>query len=116
MAASSSTMFFGTREEDRAQMITKHSAAPVSSASPTPAAQKKRRNQPGTPSKALGDLTGIKKHYSRKHGEKKYKCDKCAKKYAVHSDWKAHSKTCGSREHRCDCGTLFSRALDSFRR
>ncbi|KAK4423323.1 protein indeterminate-domain 5, chloroplastic [Sesamum alatum] len=65
------------------------------------------------PSRALGDLTGIKKHYSRKHGEKKYKCDKCSKKYAVHSDWKAHSKTCGTREYRCDCGTLFSRR-DSF--
>lgn len=61
------------------------------------------------PSRALGDLTGIKKHFSRKHGEKKYKCDKCSKKYAVVSDWKAHSKTCGTREYRCDCGTLFSR-------
>ncbi|KOM46159.1 hypothetical protein LR48_Vigan06g146500 [Vigna angularis] len=60
------------------------------------------------PSRALGDLTGIKKHYSRKHGEKKWKCDKCSKKYAVQSDWKAHSKTCGTREYRCDCGTLFS--------
>ncbi|XP_041000775.1 protein indeterminate-domain 7-like isoform X1 [Juglans microcarpa x Juglans regia] len=65
------------------------------------------------PSRALGDLTGIKKHFSRKHGEKKWKCDKCAKKYAVQSDWKAHSKTCGTREYRCDCGTLFSRR-DSF--
>ncbi|KHN11473.1 Zinc finger protein NUTCRACKER [Glycine soja] len=65
------------------------------------------------PSRALGDLTGIKKHYSRKHGEKKWKCDKCSKKYAVQSDWKAHSKTCGTREYRCDCGTLFSRR-DSF--
>ncbi|KAI5678263.1 hypothetical protein M9H77_09213 [Catharanthus roseus] len=65
------------------------------------------------PSRALGDLTGIKKHYSRKHGEKKFKCDKCSKKYAVQSDWKAHSKTCGTREYRCDCGTLFSRR-DSF--
>uniref|UniRef100_A0A0E0AYR5 C2H2-type domain-containing protein n=1 Tax=Oryza glumipatula TaxID=40148 RepID=A0A0E0AYR5_9ORYZ len=61
------------------------------------------------PSRALGDLTGIKKHYSRKHGEKKWKCDKCNKRYAVQSDWKAHSKTCGTREYRCDCGTLFSR-------
>jgi transposase-like protein len=61
------------------------------------------------PSRALGDLTGIKKHYSRKHGEKKWKCEKCSKKYAVQSDWKAHSKTCGTREYRCDCGTLFSR-------
>ncbi|KAL7149652.1 hypothetical protein ABFS83_05G055000 [Erythranthe nasuta] len=65
------------------------------------------------PARALGDLTGIKKHYSRKHGEKKYKCEKCSKKYAVQSDWKAHSKTCGTREYRCDCGTLFSRR-DSF--
>lgn len=61
------------------------------------------------PSRALGDLTGIKKHYCRKHGEKKWKCEKCSKKYAVQSDWKAHSKTCGTREYRCDCGTLFSR-------
>ncbi|CAA6660935.1 unnamed protein product [Spirodela intermedia] len=69
------------------------------------------------PSRALGDLTGIKKHFSRKHGEKKWKCDKCSKKYAVQSDWKAHSKTCGTREYRCDCGTLFSRRArleDSF--
>ncbi|XP_052206026.1 protein indeterminate-domain 5, chloroplastic-like isoform X2 [Diospyros lotus] len=65
------------------------------------------------PSRALGDLTGIKKHYFRKHGEKKYKCEKCSKRYAVQSDWKAHSKTCGTREYRCDCGTLFSRR-DSF--
>ncbi|CAN0926869.1 Zinc finger protein JACKDAW [Linum grandiflorum] len=65
------------------------------------------------PSRALGDLTGIKKHFSRKHGEKKWKCEKCSKKYAVLSDWKAHSKTCGTREYKCDCGTLFSRK-DSF--
>ncbi|KAM0886435.1 hypothetical protein ACQ4PT_029684 [Festuca glaucescens] len=64
-------------------------------------------------SRALGDLTGIKKHFCRKHGEKKWKCEKCSKKYAVQSDWKAHTKTCGSREYRCDCGTLFSRR-DSF--
>ncbi|RLN09024.1 hypothetical protein C2845_PM11G30510 [Panicum miliaceum] len=65
------------------------------------------------PSRALGDLTGIKKHFCRKHGEKKWKCDKCSKRYAVQSDWKAHSKVCGTREYRCDCGTLFSRR-DSF--
>ncbi|VFQ86218.1 unnamed protein product [Cuscuta campestris] len=65
------------------------------------------------PSRALGDLTGIKKHYCRKHGEKKWKCLKCSKFYAVQSDWKAHSKTCGTREYKCDCGTLFSRK-DSF--
>ncbi|XP_078161399.1 zinc finger protein GAI-ASSOCIATED FACTOR 1-like [Carex rostrata] len=65
------------------------------------------------PSRALGDLTGIKKHFCRKHGEKKWKCEKCSKRYAVQSDWKAHAKTCGTREYRCDCGTLFSRR-DSF--
>ncbi|KAM1199019.1 zinc finger protein GAI-ASSOCIATED FACTOR 1-like [Malus sylvestris] len=65
------------------------------------------------PSRALGDLTGIKKHFCRKHGEKKWKCDKCSKKYAVQSDWKAHSKICGTREYKCDCGTIFSRR-DSF--
>ncbi|GMP31699.1 hypothetical protein CsSME_00005807 [Camellia sinensis var. sinensis] len=65
------------------------------------------------PSRALGDLTGIKKHFCRKHGEKKWKCDKCSKKYAVQSDWKAHSKVCGTKEYKCDCGTLFSRR-DSF--
>ncbi|XVE77656.1 hypothetical protein DITRI_Ditri13aG0079900 [Diplodiscus trichospermus] len=65
------------------------------------------------PARALGDLTGIKKHFSRKHGEKKWKCDKCSKKYAVKSDWKAHQKTCGTREYKCDCGTIFSRR-DSF--
>lgn len=65
------------------------------------------------PSRALGDLTGIKKHFCRKHGEKKWKCDKCSKRYAVQSDWKAHSKSCGTREYKCDCGTIFSRR-DSF--
>ncbi|PON59897.1 TFIIH C1-like domain containing protein [Parasponia andersonii] len=65
------------------------------------------------PTRALGDLTGIKKHFCRKHGEKKWKCDKCSKKYAVQSDWKAHSKTCGTREYKCECGTIFSRR-DSF--
>ncbi|KAE8667006.1 Protein indeterminate-domain 12 [Hibiscus syriacus] len=65
------------------------------------------------PSRALGDLTGIKKHFCRKHGEKRWKCEKCSKFYAVQSDWKAHSKTCGTREYRCDCRTLFSRK-DSF--
>ncbi|CAK9312640.1 unnamed protein product [Citrullus colocynthis] len=65
------------------------------------------------PARALGDLTGIKKHFSRKHCEKKWKCERCSKKYAVQSDWKAHMKTCGTREYKCDCGTLFSRR-DSF--
>ncbi|KAK9071408.1 hypothetical protein SSX86_009977 [Deinandra increscens subsp. villosa] len=65
------------------------------------------------PTRALGDLTGIKKHFSRKHGEKKWKCEQCSKRYAVQSDWKAHLKICGTREYKCDCGTLFSRR-DSF--
>ncbi|KAM0890724.1 hypothetical protein ACQ4PT_026819 [Festuca glaucescens] len=60
------------------------------------------------PARALGDLTGIKKHFSRKHGEKRWKCERCGKRYAVHSDWKAHAKNCGTREYRCDCGILFS--------
>ncbi|XP_013585017.1 PREDICTED: protein indeterminate-domain 6, chloroplastic-like [Brassica oleracea var. oleracea] len=61
------------------------------------------------PSRALGDLTGIKKHYYRKHGEKKFKCEKCDKCYAVESDCKAHSKICGTKEYRCVCDTKFSR-------
>ncbi|XP_047266138.1 protein indeterminate-domain 7 isoform X2 [Capsicum annuum] len=54
------------------------------------------------PARALGDLTGIKKHFCRKHGEKKWKCEKCSKRYAVQSDWKAHSKTCGTKEYRSE--------------
>ncbi|KAL7081561.1 hypothetical protein ACP275_14G047600 [Erythranthe tilingii] len=65
------------------------------------------------PARALGDLTGIKKHFCRKHGEKKFDCERCPKRYAVRSDCKAHMKTCGTRDYRCDCGTLFSRR-DSF--
>nr|XP_043639342.1 protein indeterminate-domain 4, chloroplastic-like [Erigeron canadensis] len=65
------------------------------------------------PCRALGDLTGIKKHYFRKHGEKKYKCKRCTKVYAVESDLKAHSKICGKKEYQCHCGTIFTRR-DSF--
>ncbi|RRT72546.1 hypothetical protein B296_00025802 [Ensete ventricosum] len=67
------------------------------------------------PSRALGDLTGVKKHFCRKHGEKRWKCNKCSKCYAVRSDLKAHSKTCGTCEYRCGCGcgTLFSRSCGS---
>ena len=66
------------------------------------------------PSRALGDLMGIKKHFCRKHNKKKWKCNKCSKKYAVWFDWRAHSKICGTREYKCDCGTLFSRFLFCF--
>ncbi|KAF2558455.1 hypothetical protein F2Q68_00013403 [Brassica cretica] len=66
------------------------------------------------PSRALGDLTGIKKHYYRKHGEKKFKCEKCDKCYAVESDCKAHSKICGTKEYRCVCDTKFSRPIRIF--
>ncbi|CAD6217474.1 unnamed protein product [Miscanthus lutarioriparius] len=66
-----------------------------------------------SPARALGDLTGIKKHFCRKHGEKLWACPRCGKRYAVQADLKAHAKTCGTREYRCDCGTLFTRR-DSF--
>jgi transposase-like protein len=62
-----------------------------------------------SPARALGDLTGIKKHFCRKHGEKRWACPRCGKRYAVQADLKAHAKTCGTREYRCDCGTLFTR-------
>ncbi|KAL4363401.1 hypothetical protein GQ457_04G027880 [Hibiscus cannabinus] len=67
------------------------------------------------PSKALGDLTGIKKRFCKKHGEKKWKCEKSSKIYDVQSDWNAHSKTCGTREYICDCGTLFSRSRSALK-
>lgn len=48
-----------------------------------------------SPARALGDLTGMKKHFFRKHGgEKKYECEHCSKKYAVLSDWQAHVRAC----------------------
>ena len=61
------------------------------------------------PSKALGDLTSMKKHYCRKHGERKHECERCGRAYAVRGDWKAHVKICGRNEMRCDCGTVFLR-------
>jgi len=64
-----------------------------------------------SPARALGDLTGIKKHFCRKHGEKLWACPRCGKRYAVQADLKAHAKTCGTREYRCDCGTLFTRCV-----
>ncbi|KAJ1268795.1 hypothetical protein BS78_07G161300 [Paspalum vaginatum] len=66
------------------------------------------------PAHALGDLVGIKKHFRRKHsGHRQWACARCAKAYAVHSDYKAHLKTCGTRGHTCDCGRVFSR-VESF--
>ncbi|KAJ0771444.1 putative transcription factor C2H2 family [Helianthus annuus] len=50
------------------------------------------------PSRALANLHAIKKHYSRKHGEKIWNCETCPRKYAVQSDWKAHIKICSNRE------------------
>ena len=62
------------------------------------------------PAHALGDLVGIKKHFRRKHGgRRQWVCARCAKGYAVQSDYKAHLKTCGTRGHSCDCGRVFSR-------
>ncbi|XP_051115661.1 zinc finger protein SHOOT GRAVITROPISM 5-like [Andrographis paniculata] len=66
------------------------------------------------PGHALGDLVGIKKHFRRKHSNHKHwLCNRCSKAYAVHSDYKAHLKTCGTRGHSCDCGRVFSR-VESF--
>ncbi|XP_072990385.1 protein indeterminate-domain 14 [Typha latifolia] len=66
------------------------------------------------PRHALGDLVGIKKHFRRKHGgRRQWSCVRCGKGYAVHSDYKAHLKTCGTRGHSCDCGRVFSR-VESF--
>ncbi|XP_042436102.1 protein indeterminate-domain 14-like isoform X1 [Zingiber officinale] len=66
------------------------------------------------PRHALGDLVGIKKHFRRKHSNhRQWACDRCGKAYAVHSDYKAHLKTCGTRGHSCDCGRVFSR-VESF--
>ncbi|KAK8533400.1 hypothetical protein V6N13_026105 [Hibiscus sabdariffa] len=66
------------------------------------------------PCHALGDLVGIKKHFRRKHSNRKqWVCEKCSKGYAVQSDYKAHLKTCGTRGHSCDCGRVFSR-VESF--
>ncbi|CAA7392097.1 unnamed protein product [Spirodela intermedia] len=63
-----------------------------------------------SPARALGDLTGVKKHFFRKHGgEKKHECEHCSKKYAVLSDWQAHMRACSGfpvfrRKHKEPCG------------
>ncbi|XP_074364915.1 uncharacterized protein LOC141705960 [Apium graveolens] len=58
---------------------------------------------------ALGDFTSLKKHYKRKHSEKTLSCPKCYKMYAVQADLRAHLKTCGTKEYKCECGGAFSR-------
>ncbi|KAK1398253.1 Protein indeterminate-domain 12 [Heracleum sosnowskyi] len=58
---------------------------------------------------ALGNFTSLKKHYKRKHSEKTLDCPKCYKKYAVEADLRAHLKTCGTKEYKCECGSGFSR-------
>ncbi|KAK1580895.1 hypothetical protein Q3G72_001085 [Acer saccharum] len=61
------------------------------------------------PARALGDLTGMKKHFCRKHRDEKIlQCNKCSKKYAIESDCKAHSKICGVRNFKCKCGSYIS--------
>ncbi|KAK8965601.1 hypothetical protein KSP40_PGU022267 [Platanthera guangdongensis] len=48
------------------------------------------------PCHTLGDLVGIKKHYEEKHSvNRQWACARCGRSYAVHSDYKAHLKTCG---------------------
>lgn len=55
------------------------------------------------PSRALSDLAGIKKHYLRKHGQKRFRCERCFKMYAVETDWKTHVKNCCAKVHACEC-------------
>ncbi|GMI75234.1 hypothetical protein HRI_001192700 [Hibiscus trionum] len=105
-AASSSTSFFGTREDNQNQMIQvqqSSTATPTSSTAPPPttAPQKKKRHHPGT---SYPDAEVIALSPKTLMATNRFICE---------SDWKAHSKTCGTREYRCDCGTLFSRR-DSF--
>ncbi|KAF6173377.1 hypothetical protein GIB67_027072 [Kingdonia uniflora] len=61
------------------------------------------------PRRAIGDITGIKKHYLRKHGEKIFKCEDCTRSYAVLADLRAHLKICGTKDYTCQCGSTFTR-------
>ncbi|KAG6535311.1 hypothetical protein ZIOFF_000276 [Zingiber officinale] len=60
-------------------------------------------------SRALSDITGIKKHFNRKHGPKNLKCPHCTKTYAVEADLKAHIKNHSLHQYRCKCSDTFSR-------
>jgi hypothetical protein len=56
-ASSSSASLFGFRDEDPNPMKQQHSLPPSSSAIPAAApSQKKKRNQPGTPSKFFSTI------------------------------------------------------------
>ncbi|XP_020249501.1 protein indeterminate-domain 7-like [Asparagus officinalis] len=57
------------------------------------------------PSRAHRRPDGDQKHFSRKHGEKKWKCDKCSKKYAVQSDWKPRQDLRHPRSTHCTAAT-----------
>ncbi|KAF7829465.1 protein indeterminate-domain 7-like [Senna tora] len=57
-----------------------------------------RRSSPfGSPLFLFGHSVLQQEFDGEKHREKKLKCDKCSKPYAVQSDWKAHSKICGTK-------------------
>ncbi|PWA70960.1 Zinc finger, C2H2 [Artemisia annua] len=56
------------------------------------------------PSRALGDLTGVKKHFSRKHGEKKWKCEKCSKKITDNGIFNLQRMTRLTRVNLSKCG------------
>jgi hypothetical protein len=60
-------------------------------------------------SHALGDMTGIRKHYLRKHCEPKWECSNCTKKYAVKTDLKSHTKICGKRQYKGHCGAILNK-------
>nr|CAD1828799.1 unnamed protein product [Ananas comosus var. bracteatus] len=68
------------------------------------------------PARALGDITGIKKHFSRKHGEKRWECERCGRMYTLDSDLRAHLKTCpGTQILRCPtCGEDFTRRKELY--
>nr|XP_029120205.1 protein indeterminate-domain 6, chloroplastic-like [Elaeis guineensis] len=52
------------------------------------------------PTRALGDITGIKKHYLRKHCSRRWRCENCGKMYAVEADMKVHFNRCSTGNFR----------------